>query len=123
LQPRIYFDFGHVFQRPQSPLLGFGLLILDFLDDLVVDFVLAVLGITAAVNIVGIAGFFADVPDCGSVGLAFLGCLLTLIDSLIPLSLLPKPRLQSGCLENVFISCSLLVMVLICMLSYATLAH
>jgi hypothetical protein len=91
LQPQIHLDCGHVFHCPQSPLLCCGLLVLDFLNDLVVDFILTMLSITAAVGIVGIAGFLPYVPDCGLVGLALLGNLLALIHDLIPLPLPTKP--------------------------------
>jgi hypothetical protein len=49
--------------------LHFRLLIFDFLDDLVIDFILAILSITAAVSIFGIAGFSPYVLGCGSMGL------------------------------------------------------
>jgi hypothetical protein len=97
--------------------LRFGLPILDFLDDLVVDFVLAMPSIAAAVGIgLGIAAFFACVPDCGSAGLALLGNSLALIHGPIPLPLLPKPRLQLRRLENVPVGCPLLVVGLVCVL-------
>lgn len=117
VQPRIQFDFGHVFQYPQSPLLRFGLPILDFLDDLVFHFVLAVPCITPAVRSqLGIATFFPYVPDCGSLGLALLLGLPALIDCPIPLSLLSEPRLQSYCLGNVLVGNPLLVVGLVGML-------
>jgi hypothetical protein len=74
--------------------LCFSLPVLNFPDDLVVNFVLAMLSIAAAVGIgLGITGFFAYVLNCGSVGLALLHDLLALIHSPIPLPPLPKPRL------------------------------
>jgi hypothetical protein len=70
------------------------LLILDFLDNLVFDLVLAVLSITPTVGIgLGIAGFLTCVLNCGSVGAALLLDLLALIHGLIPFLSFLEPRL------------------------------
>jgi hypothetical protein len=96
LQPRIHYDGWHVLQCPQSPLPRFCLLILDFRENLVVDVALAILPIAAIVWVgLQIVGFFTGVLDCDSMGLALLGNLLALIDDLVPLPAILKPRLQS----------------------------
>jgi hypothetical protein len=125
LQPRIHLDGGHVFQCAQSPLLPFGLPILDLLDDLVFDFVLAVPCITPAVrDRLGIPGcFFANVLNCGSAGPALLRDLLALVHGPIPLPLLPKPRLQPCCLEHLLVGHPLLVVGLVPMLPHGLPAH
>jgi hypothetical protein len=123
LQPQIHFHSGRVLQYLQSLLLLLGLLILDFLDDLVIDFVLAALSITPAVGIrLRIARFFTYVPNGGLARLARQRNLLALIHNLIPLSS-PQTTTATERLRNLVVGGLLLVVGLVSMLSHSAISH
>jgi hypothetical protein len=91
------------------------------LDNLIVDFALAILAVAAAATVcigLRIVGFLADVLGCGSTGLAVYFVLLAFIHHPIPLSLLAEPRLQSHRLTNILVGGPLLVVALVGILSH-----